>query len=80
MLLLALLLLSSVAHAQDDAFVGPPSAAPAATVMSAQVRMVQEGDQLRLLADAMSGDNDVECSGRTIRTPCRSSRACRCPS
>lgn len=60
MLLLVLLLLSSVAHAQEDAFVGPPSVTPAATVMAAQVRMVQEGDQLRLLVDAMSGDNDVD--------------------
>jgi len=60
MLFLVLLLLSSVAHAQEDAFVGPPSTMPAATVMAAQVRMVREGDQLRLLVDAMSGDNDVD--------------------
>jgi len=55
------ILLAAPAWAQDDVapFAGPPAVGPAATVMSAQVRMVQEGPYVRILVDAVGGDVDV---------------------
>ena len=58
--LLPVCLLAWLAPAQAEPLeYGPPAASPPPAPVTAQVRMTQEGDHLRVIVDAMSGDAPV---------------------